>query len=109
MNILENLFYKQQLIELQVPSRWIISKNNLIKIDLQWLNNLEKEKKFNVREVYLSGNVFSAKFLMDYDFENYNFILTSTAKNQSDSENNIISLNYDLEILLSKGTKKIKK
>ena len=61
-NNLEFFLNSQQLVPLKILSNWLVVKNYLYNINLDWLNNLNEDDKFQMSEIYLYKNIFYAKF-----------------------------------------------
>ncbi|NHB58281.1 hypothetical protein G9F32_09645 [Acinetobacter sp. 194] len=56
----ESLLNENFLVPLKVTRNWMIVKNHLYNVDLQWLNSLDNDEKFDVVDAYFYTNIFYA-------------------------------------------------
>ncbi|MDA3440369.1 hypothetical protein MJ046_08445 [Acinetobacter bereziniae] len=63
------------LLPLKVTRNWMIVKNYLYNVDLQWLNSLDDDEKFDVIDAYFYTNIFYASSEVDVKSVRYKLIL----------------------------------
>lgn len=71
----ESFLNENYLLSLKVTRNWTIVKNYLYNIDLQWLNSLDDDEKFDVIDAYFYTNIFYASSEVDVKSVRYKLIL----------------------------------
>lgn len=90
----------KKLEPLRVPSGWTIGKNNLFNIDIDWLNNLDNDLRFQVENSFIYDDVFYAKCEIDNAIAIvYIYVIKDYL---GDKLNN---LDYELEVLIYRRKK----
>ena len=90
----------KKLEPLRVPSGWTIGKNNLFNIDIDWLNNLDNDLRFQVENSFIYDDVFYAKCEIDNAIAIvYIYVIKYYL---GDKLNN---LDYELEVLIYRRKK----
>lgn len=107
MQSLQTLINENRLISLTVPYGWLMLKNNLFDVDLNWLNELEHKNDddyFRLMEFYFRHNVFNAYFNLVNNgiiskYEDINLYVHSCPIMENDK---IIRLEYDVDLSINK-------
>lgn len=63
------------LLPLKVTRNWMIVKNYLYNVDLQWLNSLNEDERFDVIDAYFYTNIFYASNSIELKSITYRLIL----------------------------------
>lgn len=112
MQSLQTLLNENRLMSLTVPYGWLMIKNNLFDVDLDWLNELEHtndDDYFVLMEFYFKYNVFNAYFNLANNgiiskYEGINVYVYSYTIMENDK---IIRLEYDVDLSINeKRTRK---
>lgn len=104
-NNLEFFLNSQQLVPLKILSNWLVVKNYLYNINLDWLNNLNEDDKFQMSEIYLYKNIFYAKFDRKINNLAYSFVVDISIYPEVDGET-YKSFEYELGLGLYEVSKK---
>ena len=90
----------KKLEPLRVPSGWTIGKNNLFNIDIDWLNNLDNDLRFQVENSFIYDDVFYAKCEIDNAIA---IVYIYVIKDYLGEKLN--NLDYELEVLIYRRKK----
>lgn len=107
MNGLQTLINENRLISLTVPYGWLMIKNNLFDVDLNWLNELgykNDDDYFMLMECYFKYNVFNAYFNFANHqilskYEGVNLYVSSYPIMKNDK---ITHLEYEIDLVIGK-------
>lgn len=107
MNSLQTLLNENRLMSLTVPYGWLMIKNNLFDVDLDWLNELEHtndDDYFVLMEFYFKYNVFNAyfNFVNNGIISKYEGINLYVSSYPIMENGKIIRLEYDVDLSINK-------
>lgn len=107
MSDIQRYLNEHFLVALKPTHNWFFVKNNLFKVDLNWLNSLDEDKKFNVVEVYFYTNIFYASYECEYRSKKYKLVIDVYIKPKLLGET-YVGFEYELGFNLFKMEKKTK-
>lgn len=74
-NTINDIYSPNNLVKLAIPSGWSIIKNNLLDIDIDVLNHLDKDLLSQLIETHYKFNVFNALFCQNKLTHLYRFYI----------------------------------
>lgn len=106
MDRYQQLISENRLVSLAVPHGWLMLKNNLFNVDLDWLNELKHsdyDEYFMLMEFSFSYNIFNNYFAMsngEYGakYEGVNLYVSSYP---IINDEKIVALEYEIDLVMT--------
>lgn len=107
MNILDDIFIKNPLIDLATPTGWQFVKNNLLNLDMNYINRLrDYEDFFMVEDLYLQHDVFYTVFENSTIPDLFKALIYVTAYPKKSEDGTYLKIEYEVDFLIVKKNKK---